>query len=306
MDKLIQKISDYLQENPNSTARNICKEIGADKSNVNSCLYSNEGTHFFKEGLTPPLWRNINDSSGTQTVETEIPEFDDNESEDDFEIDDDESIGEGEDWTEQNSEEQQVEPVLKTLTILAAKADKKSRRPINQLIHQIQQSIRNEASSVERAERKLKNRAENVAMVDAEINEVWNAREQRVQAIAALHVQFESNLRRLAYGYLISSREEHSYQVNESESENKNYGDETNKLVKSFSSTIDTRLSNLENMTDEDLVRSTVRFGWFNQNRVERSNSQTATEMVPQFEEIEEIKIYRSRFQRIVQRIQEA
>ena len=62
----------------------------------------------------------------------------------------------------------------------------------------------------------------------------------------------------------------------------------------------------LENMTDEDLVRSTVRFGWFNQNRVESSNSQTATEMVPQFEEIEEIKIYRSRFQRIVQRIQEA
>jgi hypothetical protein len=267
-------------------------------------LYSNEGTHFFKEGLTPPLWRNISDSSGTQTVETEIPEFDDNESEDDFEIEDDESIGEGEDWTEQNSEEQQVELVLKTLTILAAKADKKSRRPINQLINQIQQSIRNEASSVERAERKLKNRAENVAMVDAEINEVWNAREQRVQAIAALHVQFEANLRRLAYGYLISSREEHSYQVDESE--NENHGVETNKLVKSFSSTIDTRLSNLENMTDEDLVRSTVRFGWFNQNRVERSNSQTATEMVPQFEEIEEIRIYRSRFQRIVQRIQEA
>jgi len=304
MDKLIQKISDYLQENPNSTARNICKEIGADKSNVNSCLYSNEGTHFFKEGLTPPLWRNISDSSGTQTVETEIPEFDDNESEDDFEIEDDESIGEGEDWTEQNSEEQQVELVLKTLIILAAKADKKSRRPINQLINQIQRSIRNEASSVERAERKLKNRAENVAMVDAEINEVWNAREQRVQAIAALHVQFEANLRRLAYGYLISSREEHSYQVDESE--NENHGVETNKLVKSFSSTIDTRLSNLENMTDEDLVRSTVRFGWFNQNRVERSKSQTATEMVPQFEEIEEIKIYRSRFQRIVQRIQEA
>lgn len=304
MDNLIQKIGDYLQKNPKSNAREIGKEIGADKSDVNSCLYANEGTRFFKEGLTPPLWRNINDSSGTQTVETEIPEFDDNESEDDFEIEDDESIGEGEDWTEQNSEEQQVELVLKTLTILAAKADKKSSRPINQLINQIQQSIRNEASSVERAERKLKNRAESVAMVDAEINEVWNAREQRVQAIAALHVQFEANLRRLAYGYLISSREEHSYQVDESE--NENYGGETNKLVKSFSSTIDTRLSNLENMTDEDLVRSTVRFGWFNQNRVERSNSQTATEMVPQFEEIEEIKIYRSRFQRIVQRIQEA
>ena len=90
MDKLIQKISDYLQENPNSTARNICKEIGADKSTVNSCLYSNEGTRFFKEGLTPPLWRNVNDSSGTQTVKTELTEFDDNESEEDFEIEDDE------------------------------------------------------------------------------------------------------------------------------------------------------------------------------------------------------------------------
>ena len=304
MDNLTQKIGNYLRENPNSNAREICKEIGAEKSAVNSCLYANEGTLFFKEGLTPPLWRNINDSSGTQTVETEIPEFDDNESEDDFEIEDDESIGEGEDWTEQNSEEQQVELVLKTLTILAAKADKKSSRPINQLINQIQQTIRNEASSVERAERKLKNRAESVAMVDAEINEVWNAREQRVQAIAALHVQFEANLRRLAYGYLISSREEHSYQVDESE--NENYGVETNKLVKSFSSTIDTRLSNLENMTDEDLVRSTVRFGWFNRDRTGRLNSRSATEMVPQFEEIEEVKIYRSRFQTIVQRINEA
>jgi len=236
-------------------------------------------------------------------VKTELPEFDDNEPEDDFEIEDDESIGEGEDWTEQNSEEQQVELVLKTLTVLAAKADKKSRRPINQLINQIQQSIRNEASSVERAERKLKNRAENVAMVDAEINEVWNVREQRVQAIAALHVQLESNLRRLAYGYLISSREDHSLQVNESE--NENYGGETNKLVRSFSSTIDTRLSNLENMSDEDLVRSTVRFAWFNHDRTSRLDSRSATEMVPQFEEIEEVKIYRSRFQTIVQRIKE-
>lgn len=304
MDNLTQKIGDYLQENPNSSARNICKAIGADKSNVNSCLYSNEGTRFFKEGTTPPLWRNMIDSSGTEKVENKITEFDDNESEEDFEIEDDESIGEGEDWTELNSEEQQVELVLKTLIVLAAKADKKSRRPINQLINQIQQSIRNETSSVERAERKLKNRAENVAMVDAEINEVWNVGEQRVQAIAALHVQLESNLRRLAYGYLISSREEHSLQVNESE--NENYGGETNKLVKSFSSTIDTRLSNLENMSDEDLVRSTVRFAWFNRDRTSRLNSRSATEMVPQFEEIEEVKIFRSRFQIVVQRIQEA
>jgi len=44
MDNLTQKIGNYLRENPNSNAREICKEIGAEKSAVNSCLYANEGT----------------------------------------------------------------------------------------------------------------------------------------------------------------------------------------------------------------------------------------------------------------------
>jgi hypothetical protein len=31
---------------------------------VNSCLYSNIGKHFLKQGETPPLWRCISSSSG--------------------------------------------------------------------------------------------------------------------------------------------------------------------------------------------------------------------------------------------------
>ena len=41
MDDLTEKIGKYLQENPNSNARDVGKEIGADKSDANSCLYAN-------------------------------------------------------------------------------------------------------------------------------------------------------------------------------------------------------------------------------------------------------------------------
>lgn len=52
MDELTQKISEFLLTNPKSSAREIGKEIGFSKNEVNSCLYANEGTHFSKEGLT--------------------------------------------------------------------------------------------------------------------------------------------------------------------------------------------------------------------------------------------------------------
>jgi hypothetical protein len=58
MDDLIEKIKAYLEKNPDSTARVICRSIGVDKHYVNSCLYSNEDVHFIKEGMAPPLWRN--------------------------------------------------------------------------------------------------------------------------------------------------------------------------------------------------------------------------------------------------------
>ena len=63
MEEMIAKIIEFLRKNPNSRARLICKEIGAEKKAVNSCLYSNIGKHFLKQGETPPLWRNVGDNT---------------------------------------------------------------------------------------------------------------------------------------------------------------------------------------------------------------------------------------------------
>ena len=63
MEEMIAKITEFLRKNPNSRARLICKEIGAEKKAVNSCLYSNLGKHFLKQGETPPLWRNVGDNT---------------------------------------------------------------------------------------------------------------------------------------------------------------------------------------------------------------------------------------------------
>ena len=69
MEEMIAKITEFLRKNPNSRARLICKEIGAEKKAVNSCLYSNVGKHFLKQGETPPLWRNAGDNTvGDNTV----------------------------------------------------------------------------------------------------------------------------------------------------------------------------------------------------------------------------------------------
>ena len=63
MDAMVEKIKEFLDKNPNSKARAICKGISAEKKTVNSCLYANLGSHFLKEGLTPPLWRNVDIAS---------------------------------------------------------------------------------------------------------------------------------------------------------------------------------------------------------------------------------------------------
>ena len=69
MEEMIAKITEFLRKNPNSRARLICKEISAEKKAVNSCLYSNIGKHFLKQGETPPLWRNAGDNTvGDNTV----------------------------------------------------------------------------------------------------------------------------------------------------------------------------------------------------------------------------------------------
>jgi hypothetical protein len=305
MDNLIQKIGDYLQKNPNSNAREICKEIGADKSSVNSCLYANEGIHFFKEGLTPPLWRNVFESSGSENAKTGLAEIDDWQSEEEFEIDDrPKLISSDEDWTRLDAEDQKDYLAIKDRIDFGEKITKQDRSRMNQLKNRIYQSVRNEITFIESAERKLRNRAEYAARVDEEVNKAWSVEEQRTQAIAALSLQFESNLRRMAYGLLLLSKEMNSEQENDTEDENQKV--KANNLIRRFSSTINTRLGNLENMLDEELVRSTVGFAWFNRGRTILPNSRSAIEMVPQFEEIEEVKIYRSRFQNIFQRIKEA
>ena len=68
MEEMIAKITEFLRKNPNSRARLICKEIGAEKKAVNSCLYSNIGKHFIKQGETPPLWRNVGESAVSESA----------------------------------------------------------------------------------------------------------------------------------------------------------------------------------------------------------------------------------------------
>ncbi len=68
MEEMITKITEFLRKNPNSRARLICKEIGAEKKAVNSCLYSNIGKHFLKQGETPPLWRNVGDNTASESA----------------------------------------------------------------------------------------------------------------------------------------------------------------------------------------------------------------------------------------------
>ena len=71
MEEMITKITEFLRKNPNSRARLICKEIGAEKKAVNSCLYSNIGKHFVKQGETPPLWRNVGDNTVSDNTASE-------------------------------------------------------------------------------------------------------------------------------------------------------------------------------------------------------------------------------------------
>ena len=71
MEEMIAKITEFLRKNPNSRARLICKDIGAEKKAVNSCLYSNIGKHFVKQGETPPLWRNVGDNTVSDNTASE-------------------------------------------------------------------------------------------------------------------------------------------------------------------------------------------------------------------------------------------
>lgn len=298
MDELTQKISEFLLINPNSSAREIGKEIGFSKNEVNSCLYANEGTHFSKEGLTPPLWMNIGDSSVAQRAETELAAPDEDESNEDLEAENEEHE---EDWTRLSSEDQIEYLVIKTRIALGEKVSKEYRSRINQLINKIRQAESSEKRSVEKQEQRAKNRANYAAKVDEKVKEMWSVDEQRKYAIEALSSQFESNLRKLAYGYLISRKEKLFEQENEGEIKIRQA--KGRKQVEAVSSSIDTRLSYLENIAEGDLISSTVRFAWISPGRTSRVDAKSSTEMFPQFEENDEVKFFRSRFLRILQRI---
>ena len=87
------------------------------------------------------------------------------------------------------------------------------------------------------------------------------------------------------------------------------YGSSANSLddlIRRVSSTIDTGSGNLENMPDKEFVRSTVGFAWINRDQTTRPDSRTTAEVLLQFEDIEEVKIYRSRIHAFFQRINEA
>ena len=311
MDAIVEKIKEFLDKNPNSKARAICKEIGAEKKTVNSCLYANLGSHFLKEGLTPPLWRNIGDFSKTEAVEIEILAFDENDAGEDleFEIEDgDESIDEAEDeskeWTRLNAEDQQIYLKLNAYIAQGKILSRPDRRLMNQFSEKIRQLERSETRSVEKQEQKAKNRAEYAAKVNEKVDEMWSADEQRSHAIEALTIQFESYLRKLAYGYLISRNERLFEQETENEIEIRQA--KGREQVEAVSSSIDTRLSNLESIADEVLVSSAVRFAWISRGRTSRPQAKNTIEMFPQFEENDEVKIYRSRFLGVLQRIKRA
>jgi hypothetical protein len=66
---LISKIRAFLTVHPGSSARQIKVGISAfNKTEVNSCLYSNIDSQFQKIGEAPPLWWNTGDLSMEQKV----------------------------------------------------------------------------------------------------------------------------------------------------------------------------------------------------------------------------------------------
>jgi len=310
MDELTQKICKYLQDNPNSNARRIGKEVGADKKVVNSCLYSNFEIHFLKEGLTPPLWRNIGDITKTETVETEIVAFDENDSSEDLEFEIElvgESIDEADDeikeWNRLNAEDQQIYLKLNAYIARGEILSRPDRRLMNQLIEKIRQSEGREERSVKKQEQKDKNSARYTAIVDQKVNQMWLADEKRSHAIEALTIQFESYLRKLAYGYLNLSNEKCS--DGEAESDLKIRLAESRERVDAASSYLETRLSDLENLSDTDLVSAGARLAWhkLTSKKSNLSEFRSADEIFPKLDESKAVKIYKLRFQKIVQRI---
>ena len=303
MDELTQKIGEFLLINPNSSAREIGKEIGFSKNEVNSCLYANEGTHFSKEGLTPPLWMNIGDSSVAERAETELAAPDEDESNEDLEAENEEHE---EDWTRLSSEEQIEYLVIKTRIALGEKVSKEYRSRINQLINKIRQAERSEKRSVEKQEQRAKNRSNYAAKVDEKVKEMWSVDEQHSRAIEALTRQFESYLRKLAYSYSNLNKGKQSDEKTEEDLDPR--FTELREHIKTVSTYLETRLNDLENLSDADLVSAGARLAWhkLTSKQSKHFDPRSVDEIFPMLDEIESVKIYKSRFQEIIQRVKKS
>ena len=303
MDELTQKISEFLLTNPNSSAREIGKEIGFSKNEVNSCLYANEGTHFSKEGLAPPLWVNTGESSEIEKSESELAAADEDESNEDLEVENEEQE---EDWTRLDAEDQEEYLVIKTLISLGAKVSKEDRRRMNQLLNKIRNAERSETASVEKQEYRAKNRAKYAAEVNKKVNEIWSVDEQRAHAIEALTSQFESYLRKFAYGYSNLNKANGSDEEIESDREIRLA--ESREHIKTVSTYLETRLNDLENLSDADLVSAGARLAWskVTYKQSKQSDSKSVDEIFPKLDEIKSVKNYKSRFHEIIQRINES
>lgn len=300
MDELTQKISEFLLTNPNSSAREIGKEIGFSKNEVNSCLYANERTHFSKEGLTPPLWMNIGDSSVAEMAETELAASDEDESNEDREVENEEYE---EDWTRLSSEDQHEYFLIKTSLALGGKIGKEDRRRMNQLVEKIRQAETSEYRLVKKQEYRAKNRVEYAAKVDEKVKEMWSVDEQRSRAIEALTRQFESYLRKLAYGYSNLNKEKQSDRKTENDFEIRSA--ELRERIDKVSTYLETRLNDLENLSDADLVSAGAILAWHKlaSKQSKHFDPRSVDEIFPKLDEIESVKIYKSRFQEIIQRV---
>ena len=300
MDELTQKIGEFLLTNPNSSAREIGKEIGFSKNAVNSCLYANEGNNFLKEGLTPPLWMNVGDSSATELAETELAASDKDESNEDLEAENEEHE---EDWTRLSSEDQIEYFVIKTRIALGEKVSKEYRSRMNQLINKIRNAERSENRSVEKQEQRAKNRAKYAAEVNEKLKEIWSLDEQRSHAKEALTREFESYLRKLAYGYANLNKEKQFDGKTENDLEIRLA--ELRERIDTTSTYLETRLNDLENLSDADLVSSGARLAWYKltSNQSKHFDPRSVDEIFPKLDEIESVRIYKSRFQEIIQRV---
>ena len=67
--ELTEKLTDYLNRNPRSNARQIAKVFGLDKTSINSVLYANKNVLFILHDSTPPTWSSVSEKQVSPPVQ---------------------------------------------------------------------------------------------------------------------------------------------------------------------------------------------------------------------------------------------